>query len=158
MNWFECKVSYDRQGESGLLEKVTESYLIDAMSFTEAEKRINIEMKPFISGGEFLVANIKRVKIADMFRDARGDKWYRCKVMFISFDDEKGVAKRTASTAFVQASDMKTALDNLLEGMKNSMADYEIAAITETAIMDVYEYAVINEEGKITELGDIQSV
>ena len=145
MNWFECKVRYDRQGEDGLLKTVTESYLVDALSFTEAEKRINIEMKPFISG-DFLVANIKRVKIAEMFFDATGDKWYRSKVMFVSLDEEKGIEKRTASTMFVQANDMKSALDNLLEGMKNTLADYEIAAIVETAIMDVYQYAEMNNE------------
>jgi len=144
-NWFECKVRYDRQGEDGLLKSVTEAYLVDAITFAEAEKRINIEMKPFVSG-EFLVANIKRVKIAEMFFDATGDKWYRSKVMFMSLDEEKGIEKRTASTMFVQASDMKSALDNLLEGMKNTLADYEIAAIVETAIMDVYQYAEMRNE------------
>ena len=140
-NWFECKVSFDKMGEDGLIKKVTEPYLVDALSFTEAEERITREIRPFVSG-EFVVANIKRAKIAELFSNERGDKWYRCKVNFISFDEKKQVEKRTAQNMLVQASDLKTALENLLAGMKGTMADYEIASITETAIMDVYSFSV----------------
>jgi hypothetical protein len=141
-NWFECKVKYDKTGEDGLIKSITEAYLVDAISFTEAERRITIEMKPYITG-EFLLANVKRVKIAEMFTDASGDRWYRCKVMFVSLDEEKGVEKRIPSFMYVQAADIKSALDNLLEGMKNTLSDYEIASISETAIMDVFPYAAI---------------
>jgi len=141
-SWFETKVKYDKTGEDGLIKSITEAYLVDAVSFTEAEKRINIEMKPYITG-EFLLANVKRIKIAEMFTDASGDRWYRCKVMFVSLDEEKGIEKRIPSFMYVQASDMKSALANLLEGMKTTLADYEIASITETAIMDVFPYAAI---------------
>lgn len=140
-NWFECKVSFDRMGEDGLIKKVTEPYLVDALSFTEAEERITKEIQPFVSG-EFVVANIKRAKIAELFLDESGDKWYRCKVNFVSFDEKKQIEKRIAQNMLVQAVDFKTALDNLLKGMKGTMADYEIASITETAIMDVYSFTV----------------
>ena len=140
-NWFESKVSFDKMGEDGLIKKVTEPYLVDALSFTEAEERITREIRPFVSG-EFVVANIKRAKIAELFSNEIGDKWYRCKVNFISFDEKKQVEKRTAQNMLVQASDFKTALENLLNGMKGTMADYEIASITETAIMDVYSFSV----------------
>jgi hypothetical protein len=90
MNWFECKVSFDRTGEDGLIKKVTEPYLVDAMSFTEAESRIIEEITPFVSG-ELTVAHIKRAKIAEIFPDETGDKWYRCKVNFVSFDEKKQV-------------------------------------------------------------------
>ena len=96
-------------------------------------------MKPFISG-EFLVSDIKRARIAELFPDENGDKWYRCKVNFVSLEEEKGVEKRTASTMFAQASTLKDALEVLEKGMKGTMADYEIASITETTIMDVFVY------------------
>lgn len=96
-------------------------------------------MRPFISG-EFTVANIKRVKISELFFDESGDRWYKCKVNFITLDEKSGVEKRTASYMMVQAADFKTALENLLKGMKGTMADYEIASITETLIMDVFRY------------------
>ena len=138
-NWFECKGSFDKMGEDGLIKKVTEPYLVDAMSFTEAESRIVEEITPFVSG-ELVVAHIKRAKIAELFTNDVGDKWYRCKVNFVSFDEKKQVEKRLPQVMMVQAASFKTALDNLLEGMKGTMADYEIATISETMIMDVFPF------------------
>jgi hypothetical protein len=139
MNWFECKIKYEKTAEEGQIIKVNEAYLVDTLSFTEAEARIIEEMKPFISG-EFVVANIKRLKINEMFFNKNGDKWYRSKVNFVTLDEEKGIEKRTGVTMMVQASDIKEALIGITEGIKGSMADYEIASITETAIMDVFKY------------------
>ena len=139
LNWFECKIKYEKTAEEAKIVKVNEAYLVDALSFTEAEARIIEEMRPFISG-EFTVANIRRAKINEMFFNENGDKWYRGKVLFISLDEEKGVEKRTAVTMLVQATDIKEALNGITEGMKGSMADYEIAAITETTIIDVFKY------------------
>ncbi len=138
-SWFECKVKYDKEVEGGMQKSVSEPYIVDALSFTEAEARIIEEMRPFISG-EFSVANIKRVKVSEMFFDETGDKWYRCKVNYITLDEKSGLEKRTASYIMVQAIDFKTALNNLLKAMQGTMADYEVAAITETPIMDVYRY------------------
>lgn len=138
-SWFECKVKYEKTAEEGKIVKVTEAYLIDAMSFTEAEERTIEEMKPFISG-EFEVSNIKRMRISELFFNENGDKWYRSKVNFVTIDEEKGIEKRTGVTMMVQASDMKDALNGIIEGMKGSMADYEIANISESLIMDVYKY------------------
>ena len=119
-NWFQCKVKYDRNAEDGSITKVNEAYLIDALSFTEAEERINEEMKPFISG-EFLVADIKRARIAELFENESGDRWYRSKVYFISLDEEKGVEKRIAATMFAQASTLREAVDVIERGMKNRL-------------------------------------
>ena len=141
-NWFECKIKYEKTAEDGKIVKVNESYLVDALTFSEAEERINKEMEPFISG-EFSVANIRRARINEMFFNENGDKWYRCKVFFISLDEEKGIEKRIATTMMVQANDVKEAWDGLNEGMKGSMADYTVAAITETTIMDVYKYEAV---------------
>jgi hypothetical protein len=121
-------------------KKVTEPYLVDALSFTEAEARIIKEMIPFISG-EFTVSDIKRAKYAEIFEDPNGDKWYKCKVLFITLDEKSGAEKRTASNMLVQAIDIQAALTNLTEGMKGTMADYEVASIAETTIMDIYHYA-----------------
>lgn len=138
-NWFECKVKFEKTVEEGKIISVNESYLVDALSFTEAEERIIEEMKPFISG-EFSVANIKRVKISEMFLTENGDKWYRCKVNYITLDEERGVEKKTPVNMMVQAVDIRHALERLIEGMKGSMADYSVVVITETNIMDVFKY------------------
>jgi hypothetical protein len=138
-NWFECKIKYEKTAEEGKIVKVSEAYLVDALTFSEAEERINKEMEPFISG-EFSVSTIRKARINEMFFNENGDKWYRCKVFFISIDEEKGIEKKIATTMMVQAKDIKEAWDGLHEGMKGSMADYSVAAITETNIMDVYKY------------------
>ncbi|OJV38731.1 MAG: phage tail protein [Bacteroidales bacterium 36-12] len=138
-NWFECKVKFEKTIDDGNIVKVNESYLVDALSFTEAEARIIEEMKPFISG-DFSVANIKRVKINEIFFHDNGDKWYRFKVNYISLDEEKGVEKKIPVAMLVQASEIGEALSRLHEGMKGSMADYEVVTITETLLMDVLKY------------------
>ena len=75
-NWFQCKIKYEKNAEDGGVIKVSEAYLVDALSFTEAEERINEEMRPFISG-EFLVSDLKRAKINELFTNENGDRWYR---------------------------------------------------------------------------------
>ena len=139
LNYFLVGIKYEKTAEEGKIVKVSEQHLVDALSFTEAEARIIKEMKPFISG-EFIVATINRAKVNELFPSELGDKWFKCKVFFISLHEEKGVEKRTACNMYVQANDIKEAEANLKEGMKGTMADYEIASITETKILDVFNY------------------
>ena len=136
-NWFECKVRYDKIQENGSVKKVTEPYLVDALSFTEAEARIIEEQTPFISG-EFSVSAVKRTKISEIFWDETGDRWYLVKVAFITIDEKTAQEKKTTTLILVQASSFRQALENFLEGMKGTAADYEIQQITETPLMDVY--------------------
>ena len=83
--WFECKVKYDRMQENGMVKKVNEPYLVDALSFTEAESRIIEEVKPFISG-DFSISAVKKTKISEIFFDETADKYYMVKVNFITPD------------------------------------------------------------------------
>ena len=140
MNWFECKVSYEKMIEGGMQKKVTEPYLVDAMSFTEAETRIIEELTPYISG-EFMVADIRRVRLAELFYNEQGDRFYKAKVCYISLDEKSGVEKRTAVQMLAQASSVREALETIDEGMKGSMADYEVTAITESPLVDVFPFS-----------------
>ena len=136
--WFECKVRYDKTDvESGGLKTVTEPYLVDALSFTEAEARITEQMQPFVSG-EFEVSAVRRVNLSDIFYDNAGDRWYKVKTNFIVIDEKTGAEKRTASFQMVQAGSFARALANFNQGMDGTMADFEIASITETQILDVF--------------------
>ena len=134
-------LEYDKMMENGLPKSVSEPYLVDALSFTEAEARIIEEMKPYISG-EFTVADIKRVKLADIFFDETGDKWYKAKLNYITLDEKSGAEKRTSALMLVQAQDFATALATVTAEMGTTMIDYEVASIAETAIMDVFRYDV----------------
>ena len=138
-NYFEVTVKFEKTSEEGKIKKVTERYLVDALTFSEAEARIIKEMKPFISG-EFEVANINPQKYSELFWNEKGDKWFKTKVNFIVLDEEKGVEKKVANYMLVQANDLKEARELLVEGMKGSLADWEIASISETKILDVYKY------------------
>ena len=143
MTWFECKIRYEKTLETGMVKKVTEPYLVDALSFTEAEARIIEEMKPFISG-EFTVSDIKRANYSELFfsDEEAADRWFKSKLLFITLDEKSGNEKKVASNVLIQAADLRDAVKKLDEGMKGSMADYQIASMAETAIMDVYRYEV----------------
>ena len=120
--WFECKIRYEKLMENGMNKKVTEPYLVDALSFTEAEARIIEEMTPFITG-EFTVSDIKRANYSELF------------------PSEEEAEKKTSTQVLVQAADLRDAVKKLDEGMKGTMADYQIGSVAETAIMDVYPYS-----------------
>lgn len=137
MNWFQTNVRYEKTLENGTKAKVTEAYLVNAMSFAEAEARTVEEMAPFIVG-EFEVSAAKKMNIDELFFDANGDKWYIAKVMFVTLDEKSGAEKRTASRMLIQANDFHTALKNLEDGMKGTMSDWEIHTIQESKIMDVF--------------------
>jgi hypothetical protein len=136
-NWFESKVTYHKIVENGVQKKVTDTFLVDALSFTEAEARVTEEVTPFVSG-EMNIASVKRTKISEIFRDDTADKWYLVKVAFITIDEKTAVEKRAISTILVAGGNFKNAYDNFMDGMKGTMADYEIVSITETPILDVY--------------------
>lgn len=140
--WFECKVKYDKQLANGEIKRTQETYLVDAQSFTEAESRIILEMKPYISG-EFEVDTVKHIRVTEMFNmyDKDADKWYKSKVNLITIDEEKGVEKRVGTMVYVKGADLRSALNALIAGMDKGAADYEVANIAETPILDVFEYA-----------------
>lgn len=139
--WFECKIRYEKEMENGMNKKVTEPYLVDALSHTEAETRIIEEVTPYIAG-EFEVAAVRKVKYTELFfsEDPAADRWYKVKLGFITLDEKSGSEKKTYTNVLVQSPDLRQAVKDLDAGMKGSMADYIIVSVTETAIMDVYPY------------------
>ncbi len=148
--WIEVKVRYDKMTDSGKTVKVTDPYLVDAVSCTEAEARVVEEMTSFVN--DFNVLNVGKTKISEIFWDETGDRFYKVKVNFITIDEKSGVEKRKASFILVQASTFTDALANFNKGMKGTMADYEIEAIAETKIVDVYRYqAPAAEPAKVAE-------
>lgn len=140
--WFECKVSYERQADSMGMKKVSESYLVDALSFTEAEERIIKEIRPFVSVGELEVVNIRRARIAELFLsdEAEDDRYFRAKVNFITVDEKSGSEKKTSATMIVKSDSLPNAVTELKAQLDSQMASYEIASVTDTQILDVFQY------------------
>ena len=140
--WFECKVKTEKLMEGGATKKVTDSYLVDALNFTEAEARIIEEITPFCNG-QLEVADIKRARYCEMFttESEECDKWYKVKCLFVTLDEKTQTEKKTAQQMLVQAADLRDAVKRFDEGMKGSMLDYEIASVIETNILDVFPYS-----------------
>ncbi len=146
--WFECTAKYAKMDENGREKSVSETYLLDAVSFTEAETRIYKELVAMVSG-EFSVTRISRTKLAEVIPSETGDRWYKAKVTFITFDEESGKEKRVSQFVLVHSDTVRNAFDQVIEAMKGMMADFEIGGITESPIVDVFPY--IPEVQKIPE-------
>jgi hypothetical protein len=140
--WFECKVRYEKVMENGLQKKVTEQYVVDALSFSEAEKRIIEEMSAYISG-EFEITDVKKAQYKEVFFSNADleDRYYKAKLAFITIDEKTEKEKRSAVTYLVQAGTLDGAVKNINEVMDGTMIDYEKSNIAETKIIDVFEYA-----------------
>lgn len=136
--WIETKVRYDKVTESGLVKKTTDSYMVDALSFTEAEGRTIAEVSPHMRG-EFAVAAVRKSNVAEVWESpsAGDDRWYKAKLIFITIDGRSGTEKKSAHHVLVQARSLPRAVELVEERMRDSVADYELAAVQETAIVDI---------------------
>ena len=142
-NFFEVKIQYLKMQEDGKEKKVTEQYIVEALSFTEAEARITEEMNPYISG-EFDVASEKiapfnEILISDSLDD---DKWFICKVSLITIDEKTSKENKTSHRILVQAGTSQTALEYTKKLLDSSMTDYTIDAVQETPTIEVFLHGV----------------
>ena len=144
--WFEAKIRYEKMMEDGCLKKVTETYVIDALSFGEAEKRILEEMTSYVSGEvevcALKIAPYKEIFFADSNMD---DKWYVAKLAFITIDEKTDKEKKTRVCYLVNAGNINAAVKNIEEQMAGTMIDYDTFNVSETQILDVFEYKTKGE-------------
>ena len=140
-NWYETTIRYDKTMEDGMQKKVSELYVVDALSFGEAEEAITREMSSYISG-EFEVKNINPAAYGEIFfsENDSDDRWYKTKLQFITLDEKSGKEKRSSTTYLVQAATISAAIKNIESVMGGTMIDYVIANISETRILDVFEH------------------
>ncbi len=145
VTWYECKVKYRKTHETGEQKMTTETYLLDAISYTEAEARINEEMAAYTSE-EFMITNIRVANFSEVHPYENSDRWFKSKVSLIAYDEESGKEKKSNIYLLVQANDVKEAYDNTITAMKGTMGDYSVPSITESPIMDVFPYFTGEEE------------
>lgn len=148
--WYECKVKYRKTDDTGTQKIVTEPYLVDAISYTEAESRINEEMASYVSE-EFKITSIKFANYAEIHPYENADRWFRSKVSLVAYDEESGKERKTNMYLLIQGNDVREAYDNTITAMKNTMGDYTIPAISDSGIMDVFPY-FSGEEGDLEAL------
>ena len=139
--WFEVKFQYEKTLENGNEKKVTELYVVDAISFSEAEAKIIEKMESY-GGTETFIKGISRSQYKQIIFDERdsADKYYIFKLGFITLDENNGNEKKTTVTFLVQAASIDEAKKSMTEMMKDTMSDYVIQAIAETKIMGVFEH------------------
>ena len=145
--WFVCGIRYEKTMEDGTQKKVTEQYVIDALSFTEAEERIIEEMASYISGeSDVKTCAIAPFKEVFFSENATDDKWYKAKLDFITIDEKTEKEKRTHVCYLVQAGSIGGALKAINEVMGGTMIDYSVMALQETTYWDVFEYKKQSED------------
>jgi hypothetical protein len=137
--WYLCKVAYERQADEMGMKKVTESYLVDALSFTEAEERVIKEVTPFVSVGELEVVNIRPMRLAELLLDEESGKYYRAKVDLTTIDSA-GQESKVGTAMVVQADSLLEGTKSLLAHLDSGVSAYELVSIGELDILDVYQY------------------
>ena len=148
--WFTVKVKYTKQLDDGGFKRVSEPYLLAAMTFTDAEARIYEELGSIIRG-EFTVTNIARTEYHDIFYYEDADLWYKCKITYQSegdgLDSESDLnpkkAKKVSQNFLVTATSVKEAYERIQESLSTLMVDYQIPSIILTPIVDIFPF---NEE------------
>ena len=147
--WFECKIRYEKVMEDGTPKKVNEVYVIDALSFSEAEERIMEEMSSYISG-EIELVDVKIAPYKEIFfaDNDMADKWYKAKLAFITIDEKTDKEKKTSVFYLVNAGNINSAIKNIDEVMGGTMIDYQTLNVSETTIMDVFEYKQKEKDDK----------
>jgi hypothetical protein len=136
--WFQCKIRYQKEQENGSLKTLNEAYLVDAMSFTEAEARIKEELEGTIR--EFDLVNVSRMRLADLFHYEDAETWYRCKVVYTTMDERSGKEKKVNNTMLVQAAHVKQAFERIEESLKTMLVPFDITDITTTSILEIFPY------------------
>lgn len=145
--WFEVKIRYDKTTDDGQQKATDELYVVDALTFTEAEAIITEEMSSYISG-DFEVKDIKKATYKEiLFSDkATDDKWYKVKIQAISINEKTEKETRVNRYSLVQAQTLMLAVKYVEDDMRGSLADETIVSIAETKVMDVFEHREIQKK------------
>lgn len=137
--WFLCKVKYAKETEDGLLKSISEQYLVDAVSFTEAEAILYDRLGSQIRG-DFQVTGISKSNIVDVFYFEDADTWYKCKISYLIADGESGKEKKVTQYMIVTAEDVKQAFDRIQESLSNMLVSFRVPDITESPIVEVFPF------------------
>lgn len=137
--WFECKVKYVKVDDDGRERKVSENYLVDAVTFTDAETRIIQQLQTMVRG-EFTVDNIKKSNIVEIFPHEEGEWWYKAKIGIVTIDENAGKEKKINNYFLVAADDIKQALQRLEDGLSYILVPYQTTSLAVSTIVDVFPY------------------
>ncbi len=146
--WFLCKVKYGKENEEGLLKTITEQYLVDAVSFTEAEAILYDRLASQIRG-DFQVTAVGKSNIVDVFEYEDADIWHKAKVTYLVVDGDIGKEKLVTQYMIVTAEDVKQAYDRILDSLSNMLVSFRVPKVEETLIVEVFPYEKPEEDEKV---------
>jgi hypothetical protein len=138
-SWFTVKVKYTKQLENGTFKRVSEPYLLAAMTFTDAEARIYEELGSSIRG-EFQVTGIARTDLHDIFQYDDAEQWFKCKVTYDRIDEDGEKAKTISQNFLVSAAQVKEAYERIEESLATLMIDFNVVSITASPIVEIFPY------------------
>ncbi|MEM7296683.1 MAG: DUF4494 domain-containing protein [Bacteroidota bacterium] len=149
--WYACKVKYEKTNDEGLRKLTTDTFLVDAMTYTEAESRIYESMERDIPG-EFTVTDISKTNIVELVHTEEGDYWYKCKVSYSTVDGDNDKEVKINTYFLVNAEDVKNAFEKVSESLSSMLVLFDIPSITKTNIEEVYPYVSRDEETLANEM------
>lgn len=135
-HFFEVIVAMQQMQEDGNMKMVKQTIVIEALTFGEAEQLALEEMEPY-SNGELKIVNINPAPYGEVFTsdDNQDDRFYKCKLSFITVDEKTAKEKKFKVTYLVQAASTNKAQSYIDKSiMAGSMMDYETCSISETKI------------------------
>lgn len=138
--WFECKVKYNKVSQSGNEQLITENFLLDAVSYTDAETRIIRQMQQMVKGGEFAIIDIKKSKIAEVFPFENGEWWFKAAINLVTVDEDAGKEKKVRAYYLVMADEIREALDRFEESLSYLVIPYVVTSVVLSTIADVFPY------------------
>lgn len=148
--WFLCKVKYAKENEEGLLKNISEQFLVDAVSFTEAEAIIFDRLGSQIRG-DFQVTGLSKSNIVDVFFYEDADIWHKCKITYLVTDADSGKEKKVTQYMLVTANELKEAYDRIQESLSNMLVSFRVPDIVESPIVDIFPYEKVEENESLPE-------
>lgn len=156
MEWYTVKIKYYKEYDDGSIKRVTEPYLLQAATFTDAEARIHEEVLTHIRG-DFLITNIAKTDFADIFYYDDADQWHKCKLQYVDINPDNGKEKKITQQFLVTAHNVKEAFDRMHESLRGMLTSFELPSIMQSPIVDVFPFTdeapedrVITDEEKET--------
>lgn len=150
-SWFTVTVKYTKQLEDGTFQRVSETYLVAAMTHGDAETRIYEELGSTIRG-EFMITGVKRADYHDIFHYEDADVWYKCKISYEAGGDgfEGTRSKKVSQFILITAHTVGDAYNRLKESLGGMMIDYLVPLVCVSPIIDVFPFSD-EEKARIAE-------
>lgn len=149
-SWYLGKIRYQKEDEAGRLKTHNEAYLVDSVSYTEAEARLYKQI--VTDASDFSVTALTRMRLADLFTYEEGEQWFKGKIIYFSVDEKSGKEKKIVNYMLVNADGVQQAMDRLNESMRNFMIPYEITNVDLTPILDVFPYTSKEDDDEAEKL------